>query len=407
MITLSDRKVSLGTRDPAVGSHCLPPLPIRWSFFLFVGALPLEAAGVDLPGWSVSWAELAGLPFLVCYLWYLLPWSGQWHVPRAVPAVGWMGGCLAVYGVMGLMGRFDDLAPFLSRFFTLFQLCAFLWVVSDLLKNTDLARRALLAYALGAAAWAIGILLRVPGLSVTYVESRLTSLGYDPNDLGTFMALGAAILIGLRFGVPQESGPATAGRLALTLPLLAVVAGTGSRTAAVALAGGLGAYLVTARNVRRPGRGPLWAPLGAGVLLLLLVAGSHARGHWTSTWWGLERREKLAAVSVGMVLERPLLGWGVSYPRELGARMGREALLAHNLVLHILVEVGIVGGMPFLVAVTLCALGATRKLAGPLGPLPLATMVTMLVANMALPLLLTKSFWLVLALGAAPEDGHG
>jgi len=407
MITLIDRKVSLGTREQAFGSQCFPPRPVRWSFLLFVGVLPVEAAGLDLRGWSVSWAELAGLPFLVCYLWYLLPWSGQWRLPRAVPAVGWMGGCLAVYGVMGLMGRFDDLAPFLSRFFTLCELCAFLWVVSDLLKNTALAPCALLAYALGAGTWAIGILLRVPGLSVTYVESRLTSLGYDPNDLGAFMALGAAILIGLRFGTPREHGPATAGRLALTLPLLAVVADSGSRTAALALATGLAANLVHARGVRRSGRAALWASVGAGVLLLLLVAGSHARGHWTSTWRGLEGRGKIAAVSAEMVRERPLLGWGVSYPPELGARMGREALLAHNLVLHVLVEVGIVGGIPFLVAVALCAFGAARKLAGPLGPLPLATMVTMLVATMALPLLLTKSFWLVLALGAAPEGGHG
>jgi O-antigen ligase len=142
-------------------------------------------------------------------------------------------------------------------------------------------------------------------------------------------------------------------------------------------------------------------------LFLLLVAGSYARGHWTSTWRGLETRGKIAVVSVGMVLERPLLGWGVSYPRELGARMGRKPYVAHNLVLHVLVEVGIVGAVPFLVAVALCALGTTRKLAGPLGRLPSAMMVTMLVANMALPLLLTKSFWLVLALGAAPEDGHG
>ena len=108
-----------------------------------------------------------------------------------------------------------------------------------------------------------------------------------------------------------------------------------------------------------------------------------------------------------MVLERPLLGWGVGYPRELGARMGREAYVAHNLVLHVLVEVGILGGMPFLVAVALCARGAVRKLAGPLGRMPLAVMVTMIVANMALPLVLTKSFWLVLALGAAPGDGEG
>jgi O-antigen ligase len=393
-------------RDPAVRSDAFPSRPVRWSFLLFASALPLEVAHVDLLGWSVSWAKVAGLPFLVCYLWYQRPWLRQWHVPRAVPAVGWMGGCLAVYGVIGLMGRYDDLSSFLTRFFALFQLCLFLWVVSDLLKDAALARRALLAYALGAATWAIGIFLRVPGLSVTYVESRLTSLGYDPNYLGTFMALGAAILLGLRFGAPLERGPATAGRLALTLPLVAVLAVSGSRTAAVALACGLAAYLLPARGAQRLGRASLWTSFGVGVLLILLIVGSHARGHWTSTWRGLEMRGNIAAVSVGMVRERPLLGWGFSHAREMGARMGRKTSVAHNLVLQVLVEVGIVGAVPFLIAVTLCVLGATRKIAGPLGRLPLAVMVTMLVANMAYPILPAKSFWLVLALGAAPGDGH-
>ena len=45
----------------------------------------------------------------------------------------------------------DDLTGFLTRFFALLQLCPFLWVVSDLLEDADLARRILLAYALGAA----------------------------------------------------------------------------------------------------------------------------------------------------------------------------------------------------------------------------------------------------------------
>lgn len=394
-------------RSAAARSDGFPPRPVRWTFLLYVGALPVEVAHVDLLGLSVSWARLAGVPLLGCYLWCLLPWSGKWRLPRAVPAVGWMGACLAVYGLTGLMGRYVDLSVFLTRFFAMLQLVFFLWVVSDLLKDADLARRALFAYALGAATWAIGILLRVPGFSVTYVDSRLTSLGYDPNYMGTFMALGAIILFGLRIGAPSESGPAAAGRLALSLPLLAVLAESGSRTATVALACGLAAYLLPAHGRRRPARLSLLTAVGAAVLLLLLIAGSHARGHWSSTWRGFELRGKIAATSVGMVLERPLLGWGFSYARDMGARMGRKTSVPHNIVLQVLVEAGIVGAVPFLVAVALCVRGAIRKGAGPLGRLPLAVMVTMLIANMAYPLLPAKSFWLVLALGAAPEDGHG
>jgi O-antigen ligase len=404
VIESSDRTVSLGIRDPAAPSPVAQPL--RWAFLLLVAALPLEAAHVDLLGWDVTWAKLAAVPFLVCYLWYHLPWPPRRSLPTLGPAVAWMGACVAVYGVASLMGRYDYSGPRQSRPLDLLQLWVFLWVVSDLLEDAALARRAMLAYALGATTWAIGILFWMPGLSVTYVESRLSSLGYNPNYLGVFMALGAVIVIGTRLDAPPRPRLVALGLLALALPLLTVVAGSGSRTAAVALTCGLALFLLPLRGARRPTRASVWTAVGAGALLLVLVVGSHARGHWTSTWRGFEARGRIARVSAKMVLERPLLGWGGDYSRELGARMGRRPYEPHNLVLQVLVEGGILGATPFLISVALCAWGAVRKLAGPLGRLPLAVLATMVVANMADPLVLTKSFWLALALGAAPGDGH-
>src|SRR5262249_49129219 len=147
-LRLCSRPESLKVVSVPIRPDDFPPRSVRWTFLLFAASLPLEVAHAHFLGWSVSWARLAGVPFVVCYLWYHRPWSGHWHVPRVVPAVAWMGACLAVYAVTGLMGR-DDPAKFLTRFLALLQLFPFLWVVSDLLADADLARRTMLAYALG------------------------------------------------------------------------------------------------------------------------------------------------------------------------------------------------------------------------------------------------------------------
>jgi hypothetical protein len=378
---------------------------VRWTLLLFAATLPLEAARVPVLSWSLSWAKLAGLPFLLCYLWDRRAPAGRLRVPRAGTPVLWFGGYVGAYALTRLAAPHDPLEPWLARLLLLLQLGGFLWVVSDLLGCARLARHVLLAYALGSAAWALGILANVPALAVARVESRTTSLGYDPNTLGVFLALGVVILIGLWLEAPSRRTLVNAVLLGAAAPLAAVVAQSGSRTAVAALILGLATYAVPARGPRA-GRRALWTLAGVGLLLLLLVGTSTARGHWLSTWRGLLARSRIAAEAVGMVRERPLAGWQSGYPDELGRRQGRATRVEHNLVLHLLVETGVVGAAPFLAGLALCARGAWRRRTGRLGRLPLAALVTVLVANMALPLMVTKPFWLVLALGAAPDDAR-
>ena len=104
-----------------------------------------------------------------------------------------------------------------------------------------------------------------------------------------------------------------------------------------------------------------------------------------------------------MIAEQPIFGWQpIEFWRELGNRLGKRGPLdAHNTFLHLLLEVGLVGAIPFLVGICLCGLAAWRARRMTLGLLPLSLFLTTLAANMALTGMAQKPFWLVLALAMA------
>src|SRR5262249_3510321 len=74
---------------------------------------------------------------------------------------------------------------------------------------------------------------------------------------------------------------------------------------------------------------------------------------------------------------------------------------AHNLVLHLFLEVGLIGAMPFLIGLGLCARAAWKGRSGRLGVLPLALLLTVFAINLAHTWLSHKLMWLVLALALA------
>jgi O-antigen ligase len=74
---------------------------------------------------------------------------------------------------------------------------------------------------------------------------------------------------------------------------------------------------------------------------------------------------------------------------------------AHNLFLSMLMEVGVVGTIPFLVGLWLCFRAAWIARRGDLGLMPLALLVAVLTVNMGIPALLWKPFWLIMGLTLA------
>jgi O-antigen ligase len=194
--------------------------------------------------------------------------------------------------------------------------------------------------------------------------------------------------------------------IATVLPLLALLVRTGSRSGLVAFGVGFCACLLPSRG--RSGH-------GFSVILLVLVVGAASLylalryplvvERFQEGYAGnLAGRQMIIPASLEMISERPVFGWQpIAFWEELGRRVGRiwGVRDAHNLFFHLLLEVGILGAVPFLIGVWLCVAGAWRARNGKFGNLPFALLAMTLIANLSHTYLLRKPQWIVLAFAVA------
>src|SRR5207244_1509334 len=162
---------------------------------------------------------------------------------------------------------------------------------------------------------------------------------------------------------------------------------TGSRGGIVAFLIGVALYVLPYRRSKRK----MIAILG---VVIAVVGFVYTVVNDQSTLSRLERtyetgdtagRDKITAASKEMISEKPLLGWRpVVLWYELGARTRSPFIIrdAHNLFLHLLLEVGLLGATPFLIGLGLCVRAAWTARVCSLGLLPLVLLVTMIVGNM-------------------------
>jgi hypothetical protein len=117
-------------------------------------------------------------------------------------------------------------------------------------------------------------------------------------------------------------------------------------------------------------------------------------------------RDTLYLAALGMFLDKPIFGWGaVTKNVELGSRVGFPGPRdAHNLYLHILIESGLLGAIPFFAGLWLCCCAAWKSRRGRQGILPIAMLGLFLVVNMKGTYLIDKLFWIVLAYALASPN---
>jgi O-antigen ligase len=288
------------------------------------------------------------------------------------------------------------------------QLLLLFWISSSLLRVELLTRRALLAFAFASVVLALGTLLQLPGFS-TSIESRvgerITALDFNPNYLAYTMALAAVILIGTALEIKVRYSWSKALLIALVLPLLALTVRTGSRTGVAAFLIGFAMCLLPNRQSgRRLIIIVLCVFVGVSMVALVTQHQTVLTRFEQSTSGNLAGRQVIIPASLQMIAERPLFGWQpVAYWEELGRRVGKiwGAKDAHNLVFHLLMEVGLLGAVPFLIGVALCTLGAWKARTGQFGNLPFALLIMTLSANLTHTYLARKPQWLILALAVA------
>ena len=405
-ITLMDQggKFSPAVRYIVIRSKTAP-IPVRWSFLLFVLTIPFESMDLSFTSASRSLAKLSGFLFFGCYLLFYGPLFGKRPFPRPHPILWWFVGYLAIYLMSALFTDPQFTGPVLVRVVTFLQLVTLLWVTTDLLKNQKMRESVLLAYSMSAVYLALGIIFGLPGFAVrSGPDGRVSAIGYDVNGLAGIIGLAMLILIDLNLKKVFKHFLSRILFPVLTLPLLLVLVKTGSRTGILAVLIGSLVYLLPCWRSKQSMTVIILVICGIGTLLYLIATDSLMMERWRQAQGGnLSMRQLAIPAALGMISERPIFGWHpIEFACEIGARIGiRECLDAHNLLFNMLVEVGVVGTIPFFIGLWLCFRAAWMARRGDLGLMPLALLSAILTVNMAIPALLWKPFWLVMGLTLA------
>jgi len=381
---------------------------LHLSFYLYAFTIPLESLNISLDLGPISIARFSGLMVIAfsmvnvrrsyskptLHLWFFLLY-------------------LVFYVARGLFIPSDFTSAATTGLFTIVQLLVFFWIASNLLQDETFSKRVLLAYSTGAAFMTAAAMLGVPGFShaelINFQGSRTTAVGANPNYLAAVLGLAAVILAGMILN-KRIRGFVKIGLILMITVILGMIIQTGSRSGLIGLILGMTCYVWPSGLTRRklvPIALVICAFVSCGYLLLhdpdFMVRLSS-----TISTGDTSGRDVIYASGLSMVYERPLLGWGpVAYQSELAVRT-REGFAmrdSHNLLLHLLLEGGLLGTLIFVTALALCARSAWKSRGGALGIMIPALVVTLFIELQAATWMTTKPLWLVLALCVGAEKG--
>lgn len=371
---------------------------VRLAFYLFVFSIPFELPQRSFP---VEIPTITGSLFLLTT--FLQPTLSYRRIPGALL---WFTAFLWVFGLSTLANRSQHTFFVVQEFLLLLQLVLILWTGTNLLRDRVVMRGVLITLAI---AVALRALVQILGLAATGTEvwtggERVTAFGQNPNWSAIVLSTGAVTLLSLRPRV-------------LTWPFAAACAyaviQTGSRGGLATLAVGL---LVWAWGLGRTSAARIRGLTIGFVLLALLGYGVMQSEMLRARLFAAEEgslagRERIYPAVMSMISERPLLGWGpIENQYEIAARIGEEKKDkrdAHNILFDLLSSTGLLGTIPFLIGIGLCVAAGWRAHDGPLGMLPLALLLTVLVGCISGTWIAAKILWLTFAIALAAGGGGG
>lgn len=398
---VSGLAIEAGPRGAVPQSTVRVITPVRLAVYAFVCITPLDM--IALRGDTFSLTRFVGI--LLAFVALLQP---RMTLKRP-PAAFWL---FAAYGLLTLflavpaLGLYQD--AIVRRLSSYVQLLVLFWILTNALRDPQVSRNALLAFALSTAI--IASLMNL-GVLVTPVRSlegvRVSFAGANANQIGGTLALGLLTLLGMAY-TARLTHPVWKWLTPLvTIPTLFAIMDTGSRGAIVALAGGLLALIVTGEQYGRRLRNLL--VFAATAILLYFAVYTTFISRTRLEQAVLQKRgagrEVIYPAALRMFAERPILGWGPEVNRQqLGFRvpmMQVRSLDAHSLYLHIVTESGIVGALVFLAGLLLVLRSAYRARRTAHGLLPVVLLAAVLTMNITSNWFLRKPFWLVMAYAVA------
>jgi len=365
---------------------------VRLAFYFFILSIPFEMPNRTIP---LEIPTITGSLFL---LWTVFSFG---TVYRRIPTpLFWFGAWLWFFGLSTLWNRGDHLGQVVGLFVTFVQLVLLMWAGSNVMRDPRAMRGALLTFAL---ACFLRAAVQVLGIGATYHQEwtggyRTTLMGQNPNHSAIILAAGLVAVLNLRLRVVAWL---MAGVIGLALIQ------TGSRGGLMCAAVGTLTLLWHGRNTWARVRGVL---LGLVVLGLLAFAALRspmlsARFESVVTEHSLAGRERIYPAVLGMISERPVVGWGpVENQYEIAQRIGEEKQDrrdAHNLLLELFSSTGFLGAIPFLVGLTLCIREAWRARRGRWQMLPFALLMGVLTGSISGTWIAAKVLWFALAVAVA------
>ena len=376
---------------------------IRYTFYAFVFSLPFEEAlitgGTTLPKlFGLALAGFALLQPLVCYK--FPPKAFWWFGVYLLVFAGWS---LYLHVVPPDVPNFGTVVT--QQFVRLVQLLALFWISYNLLKQERIFNGTL--WALTAATMLLACLQLAGVTSDVSKAGRMAAFEGNPNGLATVLSLGLLALFGIGYGREKYDWKGLV-LFWLGSGIIAVaMVQTGSRGGVVAVIGALSVFFLRGKNLATKVKFGAIAFLGVVVLVVASYQIEAVRVRWEKTFYDQDfaGRQKIYPESIGMILERSVLGWGpVVHIWELGPRVGKPYRDEHNVYLWILAEVGLVGSIPFFGGLWLCWRAAWGARHGMQGILPLVMLLFLLAASMKGTLHKNKYFWVILSMAVAARS---
>ncbi len=393
-----------------LGEGLGPNALVRWAFYLSVFSIPFTRLYLPGTGERVGVLRVVQLLLLVAVL------SQPRICLRRFPvALAWLGGYCLLRIASGLW-----LSPELSRGWwpstvdwVEFSL-PWVWMLFNLLPYPGMARRGLWALVWGCALCAS---LHLAGVGVTAVDDsleqvRTTVFGENANVVGTTYAVGLIILVGL--GMFKE---VKLSRRLLLFSLIALIgvamAKTASRTALIMVGLGILLLLFQARSfasrARRYSTLILISTVLAAVVWQVPTVMERFRDIDPQDVSHDNPRARMVPVLWDIFLRSPIYGSGPdAYRVEMTRRAmpyffrQQQIIAAHNLVLLLLVETGVIGLLVFGIGLWKVLAAAWRCRVMPCGFLPLALFLPFFISGLVLSNPTSAYvFWLAVAYALA------
>ncbi|MGH7568153.1 MAG: O-antigen ligase family protein [Gemmatimonadales bacterium] len=379
-------------------------------FYILIASLPIE-----IPERTFRWE----VPTITATFFLLATFLQPVACYRRTHAgLLWLLVYLHVFVISALWHGWPDTIEIAQLFLFLVQATLVAWATFNLMHDDAVARKALWWFVAACVVRTILPMLGIERSTLTEHATgaqRITAFGQDANY--SAMLLGAALLItiGLTHGPSRTTLRARLVAYSLALFFALAIANTGSRGGLLALVTGLVAFAFQrARTPLERMRSTLIVVVSM-IVLTYVVMNSYVmrkRIETTKQQGAMAGREELFPALWGMFLERPVDGWGpMNNQYEVAKRATRLILRpeqvakdTHNLFLEVLTATGLLGAVPFFLALALCVRAAWRARPGGYGILPLALIGLFLVANLSLNQVVHKPFWVFMAFVFASES---